>query len=126
MKPSTHKGFREKIRANCRKVGTYKDEFEPLINRLADAYLRHAQLQELYEYEGSRPMVTIRTRSGPVTVKNPILDEQDRLSRLILEMEKELGLTPAALRRVNTAAMETKKEADNPLTAAILRFRQGA
>ena len=126
MKATTEKGYRGKIQRACRSVGTYKDEFEPLINRLADAYLRHAQLQELYESEGSRPMVTIRTRSGPVTVKNPILDEQDRLSRLILEMEKELGLTPAALRRVNTAAMEAKKEADDPLTAAILSFRQGA
>jgi len=124
MKATTEKGYRGKIQRACRSVGTYKDEFEPLIRRLAEMYARRDQLQQLYQEHGADPMV--KQKGTGNIIKNPILDEQDRLSRLILEMEKELGLTPAALRRVNTAAMEAKKEADDPLTAAILSFRQGA
>lgn len=124
MKPSTAKGYREKIRVSCRTVGTYKPEFEPLVNRLADAYLRHHQLEALYQSTGGQPMV--KAKGSSLAIKNPILDEMDRLARQILEMEKELGLTPAALRRVNDAAMSAKQEAADPLTSAILSFRQGA
>ena len=123
MKPSTEKGYREKIRAACRNIGTYKPEFETVIARLAEYYLRSTQLSKLYAESGSQPI--IKQKGTGQTVKNPILDEKDRLSRLILDLERELGLTPAALRRVNEAAMAEKKS-DDPLSAAILSFRKGA
>lgn len=123
MKPSTSKGFREKIRARCRTVGTYKAEFEPLISRLAEYYLRQKQLDELYQSTGGQPMVKLK--GANVAVKNPVLDEFDRLGKLILDLERELGLTPAALKRINEAAMAQKQSAD-PLSAALLSFRKGA
>lgn len=123
MKPSTAKGFREKIRASCRTVGTYKEEFEPLISRLADYYLRSKQLDALYVSSGAQPMV--KAKGSGLAVKNPILDEKDRLARLILDIERELGLTPAALRKINEAALAEKKS-DDPLSAAIISFRRGA
>ena len=107
MKPSTAKGYREKIRAACRVIGTYKPEFEPVISRLADYYLRQKQLDELYIQDGSRPMVKL---ANGRQVKNPVLEEKDKLSRIILELERELGLTPAALRRVNESAFKVKEQ----------------
>lgn len=124
MRATTEKGHREKLRRSCRAVGTYKPEFEPLIRRLAEYYTRRDQLQKMFEESGSQPMIKQR-RSG-VMIKNPILDEKDRLMKSALDIERELGLTPAALRRVNEAAMAAKQEAADPLTAAILSFRQGA
>lgn len=123
MKASTAKGYREKIRKACRSVGTYKPEFEPAVTRLAEFYLRQKQLAALYQDSGGDPMV--KAPGTPLAIKNPILDEMDRLSRLILELERELGLTPASLRRVNESAM-AQKEAADPLSAAILSFRLGA
>lgn len=123
MKAKTSKGFREKIRNNCRSVGTYKEEFEQLISRLADAYLRQKQLDEIYDQTGGQPMV--KQRGTGDIVLNPILEEKDRLNRQILDMERELGLTPAALRRVNEDAMAEKK-AEDPLAHAILNLRRGA
>lgn len=120
MKPSTAKGFREKIRAACRSVGTYKPEFEVVIGRLADYYLRQHQLDEIYERTGSCPFVVGESGVG---VKNPILDEKDRLNRYVLDLERELGLTPAALRRINEAALA--KQAEDPLAAALAGLRRG-
>lgn len=122
MKPSTLKGYREKIRAACRSVGTYKPEFEVIIARLAGYYLRDHQLDELYTDTGSQPIV--KAKGSPLAVKNPILDEKDRLARFILDLERELGLTPAALRKINEAALAAK-QAEDPLAAALAGLRGG-
>ena len=123
VKASTVKGFSGKIRKSCRAVGTYRPEFETAITRLAEYYVREAQLTQLYDDNGAMPIVKERGTGNEIL--NPILEEKDRLHRQILTLERELGLTPAALRRVNEAAMAEKKQVD-PLSAAILSFRKGA
>ena len=124
MKASTAKGFREKIRAACKTVGTYKTEFEPVISRLADYYLRQRQLDDIYLQTGGQPMV--KMKGSNLAVKNPVLDEKDKLNRLILDLERELGLTPASLRRVNEAAFKVKEQSGFSLALAEVLHGQGA
>ena len=100
MKASTLKGYREKIRKATRSVGTYKPEFEVVIARLAGYYLRDKELDQIYS------------------------DEKDKLARSILDLERELGLTPAALRRINEAALAAR-QAEDPLAAALSGLRGG-
>ena len=120
MKASTLKGYREKIRKATRSVGTYKPEFEVVIARLAGYYLRDKELDQIYSDGGSRPMVP--GKDG--LMKNPVLDEKDKLARSILDLERELGLTPAALRRINEAALAAR-QAEDPLAAALSGLRGG-
>ena len=119
MKATTEKGYREKIRKQCLALGTYKPEFEDVIMRLAEYRMRQRQLRDLYRQHGSAPIVSAPGSS--IAVKNPILEEMDRVDKLALELERELGMTPAALRKLNEAAL-ARQEAD-PLAAALSAMR---
>lgn len=52
----------------------------------------------------------VKAKGSGLAVTNPVLIEIDRLNRLILELERELGLTPASLRRVNESAFKVKEQ----------------
>ena len=127
MKPTTEKGFREKIRQAARGCGTYKPEFEPLICRLAEVYFRRQQAQADFEKSGGNILVQLPGKNGgkSTPTKNPLLVEVDDLSDRALTLERELGLTPASLRRVNESAMPKAPAAaqDDPLAAALGNLR---
>lgn len=103
-------------------MGTYKPEFEPLIGRLAEYYLRQHQLKDLYDQTGGQPMV--KAKGSGLAVKNPVLDEMDKLNRIILDLERELGLTPSSLRKVNEAAFKVKEQSGFSL--ALVEALHGA
>ena len=124
MKPTTEKGFREKIRIACRGVGTYKEEFEPVIARLAECYVRMQTTRGQFKKSGSRTLVVYTNKAGAENLqKNPLLTELDFLQKTAREMERELGLTPASLRKINEAAMLAVAEPEDPLAAALGALR---
>lgn len=125
MKPTTEKGFRDKIRIAAKGCGTYKPEFEEIIWRLAEIYLRIQQTKAEFKKSGGSVLIKHTNKAGAVNyVKNPLLIEIDNLMKMALEMEKELGLTPASLKKVNEAAMPQNSRAaeDDPLAAALGRL----
>lgn len=124
MKPTTQKGFAGRIRSDLQASGTYRPEFERVIYRLADLYVRMQQARTLYEENGGgEPIITSVNKAGAeYYAKNPYLQELDFLQKSALDLEKELGLTPAALKKINEAAMTVKADED-PLSAALSRLR---
>ena len=124
MKPTTEKGFRDKIRKACEGVGTYRPEFEAVIWRLAECYVRMQHARGEFERTGSKTFVAYTNKAGATNpAKNPYLQEIDFLQKTALEMERELGLTPAALRKINEAAMLAVAEQEDPLAAALGALR---
>ena len=125
VRATTVKGFEQKIRARMKQVGTYRPEFKLTMERLAKVYKRMLDTEEQYTEEGSQILVEQESSTGTFKmVKNPLLVEMDSLSKQALEMETALGLTPAALKKVNEAAMPTAKPAeDDPLSAALSRLK---
>ena len=124
MKPTTEKGFRDKIRKACEGVGTYKEEFEPAIWRLAEVYVRMQNTRAEWLRSGKKTLVQYVNKSGAVNeVKNPLLNELDSLHKMALELERELGLTPASLRKINEAAMLPATEQEDALTVALQELR---
>lgn len=121
MKVTTEKGFREKIRAACRGVGTYRKEFETMIGRLAELYVRRETTKEEFRKSGGKAIIMQVNKSGnSYAAKNPLLVEIDYVDKLILDMERELGLTPQAIRKINESALGKKPQAeDDPLTLAL-------
>ena len=124
MKPTTTKGFRDKIRRACEGVGTYKPEFEGLIWRLAEVYVRMQHARAEFERTGSKTFVMYTNKAGATNpAKNPYLQELDFLQKTALEMEKELGPTPASLRKINEAAMLAVPPEEDALSAALGALR---
>ena len=125
MKVTTEKGFREKIRAACRGVGTYREEFEGMIYRLAELYVRREATKDEFRRSGGKAIIKQVNKGGNTyAAKNPLLVEIDFIDKTILEMERELGLTPQAIRKINEAALGKKPQpADDPLAVALGELR---
>lgn len=124
MKPTTEKGFREKIRSACRGVGTYKEEFEPVIGRLAELYVRMQTTRAEWKDDGGRTVIPYTNKAGATNwVKHPLLAELDFLQKTALEVERELGLTPSSLKKINEAAMGGGAAEEDALTAALGALR---
>ena len=124
MKTTTAKGFRLKIREACRSVGTYREDFEEIIGRLAELYVRANLAKDQWREEGSPFYVTQVNKGGnEYYVKHPLLQEIDNTEKAILMLEKELGLTPAAIKRINEAAIgKAPVPEDDPRVAALGRL----
>jgi len=124
MKTTTEKGFRIKIREACRGVGSYREEFEDVIGYLAELYVRVNLAKDQWRKEGSPFYVTQVNKAGAeYYVKHPLLAEIDNTMDKILVIQKELGLTPAAIRKINEAALGKKPlPEDDPLVAALGRL----
>ena len=125
MKTTTAKGFRIKIREACKNVGSYRPEFEEIISRLADKYVRANEAKTDWRKEGSPFYVTqVNKGGGEYYIKHPLLKEIDDTEKDILMLEKELGLTPAAINKINEAALGKKPlPEDDPLVAALGRLK---
>lgn len=121
MKVTTEKGFREKIRAACRGVGTYREEFESMIHRLAELYVRREATKDEFRRSGGKAIIKQVNKGGnSYAAKNPLLVEIDFIDKTILDMERELGLTPQAIRKINESALGKKPQpADDPLAVAL-------
>ena len=123
MKPSTHKGFCIKIRNDLRSSGLYRPEFEEVISRLAELYMRMREIRMLNKEKELEPVIELENKNGSVYyAKNPYLQELDSLQKSALDLERDMGLTPAALKKINEAAMTVKADED-PLSAALSRLR---
>jgi P27 family predicted phage terminase small subunit len=116
------------IRKSCEALGTYKEEFEPIVLRLAELYERKQAAAEMFLKSGAHVIITQTNKSGAeYMTRNPFLTEIDSVQKMMLELEKELGLTPAALKRIKDEEF-MKAVNDDPLSAAIkgLRVIRGA
>ena len=70
--------------------------------------------QKSYEESGRNPVVLHTNKSGNTNiVKNPALVVVDNLNKTALEYWKELGLTPASLRRINESALKGGKKSSS-------------
>ena len=121
MKTTTEKGFRLKIRDAMRALGTYDEAFETTIEEMAEYYVRAQMAKEQWRDEGSPLLLEQFNKGGnQYFIRHPLLQEIDNCTRTIMQLKKELGLTPAAIKRINEAALGKKPlQEDDPLAAAL-------
>ena len=102
--------WENKIREACVAAGTYKDYFEIVIRELAEILERRDAAVELYDRD-PQPVVTITNVRGAENVtKNPLLMLIDDMNKTSLAYWKELGLTPAGLKRINDKTFREKEK----------------
>ena len=105
----TKNRWKAKIRASCEELGTYRPSFDVVIETLADILYRRDEAMKLYKQNSGEPVIEYTNKSGATNyVQNPLLKLANELNRDALTYWKELGLTPAGLKRLNDKALDLK------------------
>ena len=100
-----------KIKAACRKAGTYQPQFRYVIDTLAQIMEDRDKVHEQYISTGAHPTIIHTNKAKEQNiVKNPMLVMELDLNAQALAYWKELGLTPAGLKRLNAQVIEKKNE----------------
>ncbi len=110
--------WKNRIKEAALEVGTYKTAFIPVIDTLANILARRDEAQADFERTGGHILVKHTNKGGATNIEqNPALRLINDLNRDALAYWRDLGLTPAGLKRINEKAMEKKKA--NPLAEAL-------
>lgn len=118
----TRKTWSKRIKNACEEVGTYKPAFDSMIDALARILELRDNAQKKFEESGGDTIVRHTNKSGQTNiVKNPALVVVMDCNAQALAYWRDLGLSPAGLKRINEAAMkESKKE--SALERALREF----
>ena len=112
------KKWMEEIRKACESLGTYKDAFLPTIEMLADVMIQREKTWKEFEESGGTTMIPYTNKNGSTNlVKNPVLIMWNELTKTALAYRRELGLTPAGIKKLDEKALKEKKR--SPLAAAL-------
>ena len=91
-------------------AGTYKPYFDHVIDTLAGIMEVRDQAKTDFD-ESGEGMVTEQTNKSGFTnmVKNPLFSVWEDMNKLALTYWKDLGLTPAGLKKINDEAFQKDK-----------------
>lgn len=102
-----HEKRKRQIVERMQKLGIYKVQYVAAINRLADLYLRLDELAAQYKESGEGPIVLHTNKAGATNAAaNPYLQMMLQIQTQALAHERELGLTPQAMRKIGSQAEE--------------------
>lgn len=108
MKAAT---WRNRIRESCSAVGTLRDAFVPAINALAEILEQRDNVYQDYLASGAEPVIwKLSDRGSEQLVPNPRLKLWTDLNNQALAYWRDLGLTPAGLKKIDEQAMKPKKK----------------
>lgn len=104
--------WKRQIVAKCKSIGTYKQEYLPVINTLADILEERDNVRAQYRAEGSHPLVDRISDRGAVNKsKNPLLTTWEDLNKDALAYWRDLGLTPAGFKKLSSENVKDKASA---------------
>ena len=100
-----------RIKEVSKAAGTYHEYFDPVIDTLASILERRDKAEELFVKEGEEVIVEHTNKGGATNMEqNPILRLINDLNRDALAYWRDLGLTPAGLKKLNDAALKQEKK----------------
>ena len=101
--------WKKKITEACEQAGTYRAFFDPVIDTLAAILERRDEAHELFIKSGGKVVVKHTNKSGAENIEqNPILRLVNDLNRDALAYWRDLGLTPAGLKKLNADVVQDK------------------
>lgn len=107
----TREEWTTRIRTSTQLAGTYRPWFEDIIETLADILARRDDARALFYESGGNYIVNHTNKAGATNVEqNPVLRMVNDLNRDALAYWRDLGLTPAGLKRIDEAAMKKRKK----------------
>lgn len=103
--------WRGRIVQAMRDAGTYREYFSPVIDTLANILQRRDEAERLFEAGGGNVLVKHTNKGGATNIEqNPVLRMINDLNRDALAYWRDLGLTPAGLKRIDEGAMKQRKK----------------
>lgn len=112
------KTWKTRIKAACKDAGTYKPFFDSVIDTLAGIMEMRDNALEKFEQSGGNTIVKHTNKGGSTNiVKNPALVVIMDCNAQALAYWRDLGLTPAGLKRIDESGM--KKPKGNALAEAL-------
>lgn len=116
----TQSKYRQEIVERMQAVGTYREEFAPIVDRTAGLYVQLDRfLRDFEEKAGGQAVIKHTNKSGATNlVKNPLLAACESVYGQLILHERELGLTPTGLKKLNEAALAQNKTS-NALVDAL-------
>lgn len=101
----------ERIREACKAASTYRPYFDDAIETLADILERRDLAREVFVVSGGNVLVDHTNKAGATNIEqNPALRLINDLNRDALAYWRDLGLTPAGLKRINEAEMKQRRK----------------
>lgn len=102
--------WRKAITKDLTGLGIWKPEFESTVRMLAEVMVQRQAVWAEYEADGCRPVITGVNKGGNEYMqKNPLLSMWDDLTKTALSYRRELGLTPAGLKKLREDAMKAPR-----------------
>lgn len=112
----------DKIIENMRSAGTYANHFIPVVETLADILAKRDETQKMFEESGAQVVLEYTNRGGQTNLtQHPLVRLVNDLNRDALSYWRDLGLTPAGLKRINDEAIKSKP-AESALAAALKKI----
>ena len=109
-KPAKKAAWAKRIKKACEDAGTWKDCFSQTAETLADILEKRDAAQAVWEADGAEVLVTYTNKGGAENQAiHPALKLVTDLNRDALTYLRDLGLTPAGLRKINEDAMRPRK-----------------
>ena len=106
-------GWKRRIKEQCELAGTYKPVFDPAIDALSDILEQRDNAYKEFIDSGGAACIEKTSDRGAVNIaKNPRLQMWADLNTLALSYWRDLGLTPAGLKKIDEQLMKPKKRSE--------------
>lgn len=94
--------WKKKIKTACLNVGTYKKEFDAVIQTLADILENRDKTYDQFISSGGNAVITHTNKAGRTNfVKNPLMVAWMEMNIQRLSYWRDLGLTPSGLKKLS-------------------------
>lgn len=101
----------DRIKGACENAGTYRPFFDSVIDTLAGILDKRDEALKVFEATGGNVIVTHTNKAGAKNLEqNPALRLANDLNRDALAYWRDLGLTPAGLRKLNAEVVEKQSK----------------
>lgn len=108
------RAWKTKIKKACVEAGTYKPFFDYVIDTLAGILEQRDEAAEILAEEDEKLIVEQTNKSGFTNmVKNPAFTVWDDMNKSALTYWRDLGLTPAGLKKINEEVFQKAKDEKN-------------
>ena len=103
--------WRKKLKAACEDAGTYKPYFDSVISTLSNILEARDAAQKWYDESGASPVIYYTNKSGVKNlIQHPALTTISAMNKEALSYFRDLGLTPAGLKKVTGKIMKPEQK----------------
>lgn len=120
-KKKDEKVYKRDINRMMKKVGTYNKSFEITINAFAKLLYDYQETLAMFEKTGGNVVISHTNKNGATNIiKNPLYQSIEKMRADIITYARELGLTPAGLKKLN---QELQEEKESPLDSVLEKLQ---